>query len=46
VEGKSPYECGFLDEPLGEAELDQVCVNFQPGRNSAMKRTFAEERPQ
>ena len=46
AEGKPPYECGFLDEPLEEAELDQVCVNFEPGRNSAMKRTFAEERPQ
>jgi DNA-binding MarR family transcriptional regulator len=46
VEGRPPYECGFLDEPLEEAELDQVCVNFEPGRNSAMKRTFAEERPQ
>jgi DNA-binding MarR family transcriptional regulator len=46
VEGRPPYECGFLDEPLEEAELDRVCVNFEPGRNSAMKRTFAEERPQ
>ena len=45
VEGKPPYECGFFDEPLVEAELDQVCVNFEPGRNSAMKRIFAEERP-
>jgi len=45
VEGRPSYECGFLDEPLGEAELDQVCVNFEPGRNSAMKWT-AEERPQ
>jgi DNA-binding MarR family transcriptional regulator len=45
VEGRSPYECGSLDEPLEEAELDQVCVNFEPGRNSAMKWT-AEERPQ
>jgi DNA-binding MarR family transcriptional regulator len=46
VEGRPPYECGFLDEPLEEAELDQVCANFELGRNSAMKRTFAEERPQ
>ena len=46
VEGRPPYECGFLDEPLKNDELDQVCVNFEPGRNSAMKRTFAEERPQ
>ncbi len=46
VEGRSPYECGFHDEPLENDELDRVCVNFEPGRNSAMKRTFAEERPQ
>jgi DNA-binding MarR family transcriptional regulator len=46
VEGRLPYECEFHDEPLEEAELDQVCVNFEPRRNSAMKRTFAEERPQ
>jgi len=46
AEGGPPYECGLLDEPLEEAELDQVCVNFEPGRNSAMKRTYAEERPQ
>jgi len=46
VEGRPPYECGFLDEPLEEAELDQVCVNFEPGRNLAMRRAFAEERSQ
>jgi DNA-binding MarR family transcriptional regulator len=46
VEGRPPYECGFLDEPLEEADLDQACVNFEPGRNSAMTRTSAEERPQ
>jgi len=43
VEGRPPYECGFLDEPLEEAELDQVCVNFEPGLNSTVKRTFAQE---
>jgi hypothetical protein len=46
AEGKPSYECGFFNEPLVEAELDQVCVNFEPGRNSAMKRIFAEKRPQ
>ncbi len=46
VDGRPPYECGCLDEPLKEAELEQLCINFEPGRNSAMKRTFAEERPQ
>ena len=46
LEGRPPYECGFLDEPLEEAELDQSCVNFGPRQNSAMKRTFADEMPQ
>lgn len=44
-EGKPPYQCGFVGEPLMEAELQQLCINFAPGRNSAMKRTFAEEGP-
>ena len=46
VDGGPPYECGCLEEPLEAAELDQVCVNFAPGRNSAMPRSYAEERPQ
>ncbi len=46
AEGKPPYECGFFNEPLVEAELDRLCVNFEPGRKSAMKRTYADERPQ
>ena len=45
VEGRPAYECGFLDAPLEEAELDQICVSFEPRQNSAMKRTSAEERP-
>jgi DNA-binding MarR family transcriptional regulator len=45
-EGKPPYQCGFVDEALAEAELEELCINFEPGRNSAMKRTYAEERPQ
>ena len=40
LEGRSPYECGLFGEPLTQAELEQLCVNFQPGRNSAMKRAF------
>ncbi len=31
VAGRAPYECGFLDEPLKNDELDQLCVNFAPG---------------
>ena len=46
VEDGSSYECGFLDEPLEDVELGQVCVNFEPGRNSAMKPSVVEERPQ
>ena len=41
-DGKPPYRCGCVGEPLAEAELQQLCINFAPGRNSAMKRTFAE----
>ncbi len=40
VEGKPLYECGFLDEPLKNAELDELCVNFAPGRDSAIKRSL------
>jgi hypothetical protein len=35
----------LVGEALAEAELQQLCINFAPGRNSAMKRNFAEERP-
>jgi DNA-binding MarR family transcriptional regulator len=45
-EGMPAYQCGFVGEPLADAELQQLCINFEPGRNSAMKRTFANERPQ
>jgi DNA-binding MarR family transcriptional regulator len=42
LEGKPPYRCGCVGEPLAEAELQQLCINFAPGRHSAMKRIFAE----
>jgi hypothetical protein len=42
LEGKPPYRCGCVGEPVAEAELQQLCINFAPGRHSAMKRTFAE----
>jgi DNA-binding MarR family transcriptional regulator len=44
-EGEPRYQCGIVGAPLTEAELQQLCINFAPGRNSAMKRTFAEEGP-
>jgi DNA-binding MarR family transcriptional regulator len=41
-DGRRPFRCGCVGEPLAEAELQQLCINFAPGRHSAMKRTFAE----
>jgi DNA-binding MarR family transcriptional regulator len=41
-DGKQPYVCGFLGEPLAEAQLQQLCINFAPGLHSAKQRTFAE----
>lgn len=29
-EGRSPYSCGLFLAPLTRAELDQLCVNFEP----------------
>ena len=26
------YACGFMNEPLIEEELDEICINFTPGR--------------
>jgi DNA-binding MarR family transcriptional regulator len=43
--GEPPYQCGFLGVPLAETELQQLCINFAPGRNSAMKGTFRDEWP-
>ena len=39
-EGEPPYQCGFVGAPLAETELHQLCINFAPGGNSAMKRSF------
>ena len=30
--GLPPYACGLLNEPLLEAELDELCINFAPGK--------------
>jgi DNA-binding MarR family transcriptional regulator len=30
--GKSPYECKLTSEPLLLDELDEVCINFVPGK--------------
>lgn len=31
-EGMSPYECGFVNEPLTADELEQLCINFESGK--------------
>ena len=41
-EGKPPYRCGYAGEPLAQAELQQLCINFAPGRHSAMQRSLVE----
>ncbi len=40
-EGKPGFECAFFGELLEETELSQICINFQPGKDSAMKRAFS-----
>jgi DNA-binding MarR family transcriptional regulator len=37
---QSTYACALAGEPLSQAEIGQLCVNFRPGEGSAMKRTF------
>jgi len=39
-EGEPRFECAFFGELLEETELAQICINFQPGKDSAMKRAF------
>ncbi len=39
-EGKPRFKCAFFGELLEETELAQICINFQPGKVSAMKRAF------
>lgn len=36
-EGQSQYACGFVSEPLLLKELDDLCINFAPGKPAAMK---------
>lgn len=46
TEGKPPYECGLVGEPLEAAEIGQLCVNFEPGWSSGVKRAVgATPRP-
>jgi DNA-binding MarR family transcriptional regulator len=32
-EEQTPYACGFTSEPLLLEELDEVCINFVPGKS-------------
>jgi len=31
-QGQEPYACGFVNEPLTEGELEQLCIHFTPDR--------------
>jgi len=45
VQGRPAYECGLMGQPLEPAELGEICVNYEPGKDSAMKRAFGSEAP-
>ncbi|NQW11706.1 MAG: winged helix-turn-helix transcriptional regulator [Alphaproteobacteria bacterium] len=32
MEGLLPYACGFVSEPLIAEELNEICINFAPGK--------------
>ena len=34
-DGRTAYECAFLNAPLMDAELDELCINFAPGKSGA-----------
>ncbi|MDY7549107.1 MarR family transcriptional regulator [Glaciimonas sp. CA11.2] len=36
-EGQVPYACGFVNVPLLLNEVDELCINFAPGKPAAMK---------
>ena len=36
-EGRAPYRCGFVSEPLLLKELDEICINFVLDKPAAMK---------
>ena len=37
------YFCRLESEPIESSELEEICINFEPGAGSAMKRTFTRE---
>jgi len=42
---KTPYECGFTNEPLLLEELDGVCINFVPGKPMTVKGSVTRAAP-
>ncbi len=39
------FECTFFGELLEEAELEQICINFQPSEKSVMRRAYDRKGP-
>ena len=44
-EGMTRFECTFFGELLEEAELEQICINFQPSEKSVMRRAYDRKGP-
>ena len=44
-EGRAPYACGFVSEPLLLEELDGICINFVLGKSAAMKGSITRAAP-
>ena len=38
------YFCRVEGRPIEESKLEDICINFEPGAGTPMKRTFAKER--
>ena len=43
-ERRPRFKCAFFGELLEENELAQICINFEPGKGSAMKRVQRKAR--
>lgn len=42
---EAPCACSLMAEPLSEQELDEICVNFEPGDAPAMRRAWRPGTP-
>jgi len=40
-DGQTPYACGFASVPLLLNEVNELCINFAPGKPAAMKDAIA-----